>query len=336
MTHRRWSLVFLLVFTTVAASAAGPEPKYRAPRTADGHPDLQGVWNFATGVPLQRPAAFADKKFFTQEEFDKQRDAMRNALGAIAKFAPVENVGLDWIDSKVLVQDLRTSLITYPENGRVPKLLEGVRRVPGVEDFIAILSDSKGGPNPSLLSLLASFGGGKKEGHEDFGMSERCLFGPTTPLLPGLGDNYVQILQGKDHVVLLTDETRRMIALDSRPLPGTRLRSWSGESRGHWEGETLVVETRHLNGRTPSFNGAGTSRDRVVTERFTRGSRNGLEYEATIVDPKTFEDKIVLSFPMARVEARLYESACHEGNYSLSNTLSAARKDEQDAIKTKP
>ena len=115
------------------------------------------------------------------------------------------------------------------------------------------------------------------------------------------------------------------------------MRNWSGESRGHWEGETLVVETRNFNGRTPSFTGAGTSRDKVVTERFTRWrSRDALEYEATIVDPKTFQDKIVLSFPMAKVDAQIYESACHEGNYSLSNMLSAARTEEREATKTSP
>jgi hypothetical protein len=217
----------------------------------------------------------------------------------------------------------------------MPKLLEGVRRVPGVEDFIAILADAKGGPPPGLLSLLAMFGGGKNDGHEDFGAPQRCLFGASTPLVPGLGDNYVQIVQSRDHVVLVRDETRRIVALDGKPRAGTSLRNWSGESRGHWEGETLVVETRNFNGRTPSFNGAGTSRDKVVTERFTRGSKDGLEYAAMIVDQKTFEDKIALSFPMAKVDARIYESACHEGNYSLSNILSGARAEERKAMNTK-
>jgi hypothetical protein len=332
---RTHTFVVAFVLTTAAASAAGPDTQYKAVRTADGRPDLQGVWNFSSGVPLQRPASFADKKLFTKEEFEKQSAVIRNGIAAIVRFAPVENVGLDWMDHTLYVDDLRTSLITYPENGRLPALLEGVRRMPSVEDFIALLNDTKGGgPPPGLASLLAMFGGGKKDSHADFGMSERCLLGPTVPLVPGLGDNYVQILQAKDHVALLTDDFRRIIALDGKAQVGERQRSWSGASKGRWEGETLVVETRNFNNRTPSFAGAGNSHDKVVTERFTRTSKNGLEYQATIVDPTTFQDRVELSFPMARVDARLYESACHEGNYSLPNTLSAARVEERELAQT--
>src|SRR5262245_55289584 len=111
--RRTLSLLLLLVVTGVAAPAFGQQAKYRAPRTEGGQPDLQGMWNYTSGVPLQRPAAFSDKKFFTKEEFDKQRATARNGLGALAKFAPVEAVGLDWIDDAPAVDDLRTSLITY-------------------------------------------------------------------------------------------------------------------------------------------------------------------------------------------------------------------------------
>lgn len=129
--------------------------------------------------------------------------------------------------------------------------------------------------------------------------------------------------------MLLTDHLARIVPLDGRPHVSEKLRSWSGDSRGRWEGDTLVIETRNFNNRTRSFAGAGTSHDKVVTERLTRISQTALEYEATVVDPKTFQDKVVLSFPLARVDARIYESACHEGNYSMKNMLSAARKEEQ-------
>src|SRR5215471_15149830 len=155
--------LFVLLFAalTTAASAAGPESKYQPPRTKDGRPDLQGVWNFASGVPLQRPAKFADRKVFTKEEFDKQREALQNLLRTIAKFMPVQDVGLDWIDYKLYVEDLRTSLITYPENGRLPDLVEGVTRAPGVEEILAALGNAGNGPPPPALgSLLAAFGGG--------------------------------------------------------------------------------------------------------------------------------------------------------------------------------
>ena len=326
---RNSGLLFLLALTTVAASAAGPEPKYKAPRTENGQPELQGVWNYSSDVPLQRPSAVADKKLFTRDELEQHKAAVEKALSTIAKFAPVEAAGLTWLDHTSHVEDLRTSLITYPENGLLPKLLEGVRRVPGVEDFIAALTDPKGGLPPDLL---AGFGGGRKDGPEDLGASERCLPGSEAPFGPGLDNNYMQIVQAKDHVVLLTDGDRRIVPLDGRPRVGEKLRGWSGDSRGHWEGDTLVVETRNFNSRTRSFAGAGTSHDKVVTERFTRVSTNILEYEATIVDPTTFEDKIVLSFPMAKSDSHIYEEACHEGNYSMSNTLSAARKEEQEAV----
>jgi len=320
-----------LVLTAAVASAAGPETKTKAPRTADGRPDLQGVWNFSSGVPLQRPAAFADKKFFTKEEFEKQRATFTNGLAAARRFAPIEAIGVDWIDTTIHVEDLRTSLITYPENGRLPALVEGVTRTPTVEDFLAALSNPKGAPE--IISQLASFGAGRKDSHSDFGPAARCLTVPVVPIMPGLGDDYVQIIQSRDSVALRTDEFVRVITFDGKPPVGERLRSWTGQSRGHWEGETLVVETRNFNNRMQSFAGAGRSLEKVVTERFTRSSQNGMQYAATVVDPKTFQDKVEVSFPMARVDARIYESTCHEGNYSLANALSAARAEEREAMK---
>jgi hypothetical protein len=322
-------VVGALLLTAVGVSAAGPGTKTKALRTAEGQPDLQGVWNFSSGVPLQRPPAFADKKFFTKEEFDKRRATARNGLAAIARFAPVEAVSVDWIDTDIHVDDLRTSLITYPENGRLPPLVEGVSRLPGVEDILSALSDPKSA-DPQLFTQLAAFGVGKKDSHSDLGPAERCLLGPVVPIMPGLGDNYVQIIQSRDQVALRTDAFVRIIALDGKPQVGDKLRSWAGVSRGHWEGDTLVVETRNFSNRAQSFAGAGRSREKVVTERFTRTSQNGIEYAATVVDPKTFQDKVEVSFPMARVDAGIYESTCHEGNYSLPNMLSAARAEERE------
>jgi len=324
------ALLLLVVMAASGMTAAGPDSTYRAPRAHDGHPDLQGVWNFASGVPLQRRAAFGDRTVMTPLEFDKQRAALLTALGAAAKFAPIENVGFDWIDFSLHVDDLRTSLITHPDNGRLPALVDGVRRVPTVEDIIAALTDPRDAPPGGLPSLLAAFGGGgKRDSHQDFNMAERCLTGASVPFQPGVGDNYVQIIQARDTVVLLTDAFRRIIALDGRARVGEKLRSASGVSTGRWDRETLVVDTRHFDGRAPSFAGAGSSRDKIVTERFTRTSARGLEYAATVVDPATFQDSVALAFPMARVDVRLYESACHEGNYSVANTLSGVRKEEE-------
>jgi hypothetical protein len=241
----------------------------------------------------------------------------------------VEAIGLEWLDDSLHVTDLRTSLITYPEDGRLPATFDGVRRLPNFEDLLGLLGGAKEGPPPALASVIAMFTGGKKNSYTDFQPSERCLFGPDVPMVPQLDGNYIQIVQAADHVAIVSDFHRRIVALGKRPPLGDQLRSWSGTSTGRWDGETLIVETRNFNDRTPSFAGAGNSHDKIVTERFTRTVKDGLQYSATVVDPKTFKDRIELSFPMARVDVHIQESACHEGNRSLPNALSAARKEDE-------
>jgi len=327
--NRNCSLLLLLVLTAAGVSAAGPEPKYRTPRTVDGQPDLQGVWNFSSDVPLERPSSVADKKLFTREELEAQKAARKRALATVAKFAPVEAAGVVWLDYEGQIENLRTSLITYPENGRLPTLVDGVRRAAGVDDILAALSDPKGTFPPALASFLA---GGKRDGYQDLSLSERCLGGANLPLAPNLDNNYVQIIQSKGHVVFLTEgaHNARIVPLDGRPYLREPFRSWSGDSRAHWEGETLVVETRNFSRRVQSFAGAGNGTDKMVTERFTRAAGNVIEYEATVLDPKTFTDKVTVSFPLAKSASTIYELACHEGNYSVPNILSGARAEERE------
>jgi hypothetical protein len=318
----------LLVLTAVALSGVGLAAQYQAPRNAHGQPDLEGIWNFSSDVPLERPKEFADKAFFTREELQKQNAARENLLDSLSKLAPVEVADRVWLDYKAQAENLRTSLIIYPENGRMPQLVEGIQRIGGLAAVIS-------GDIPSSRPVRFLFGGIGKDGPEDRGLAERCLAGPNgpPPLLPGFDNNYVQIFQTIDYVALLVDTFHgaRVVPLDGRAQLSEQLRSWSGVSRGHWEGETLVIETRNFNGLTQSFNDSGSSGDKVVTERFTRRSENLLEYEATIVDPKTFRDRIVVSYPMARAGGHIHETACHEGNYSMSNTLSGARAEEKEA-----
>jgi hypothetical protein len=333
-TGRNGSLLLLLVVTAVTASAAGPDTKYKAPHNEYGQPDLRGVWNFSSDVPLERPASADGKNVWSREELEAYKAAKVKTFEMISKVAPVEAVALTWLDYTGRIENLRTSLITYPETGKVPKLVEGARRVPGPDELFAALTDAKGAPPLELLSSIVA--GGSKDGPEDFSPSERCLFAGATPLTPGFDDNYVQIIQAKDHVVLRTEHQTKIVPLDGRPFVSEKLRSWSGDSRGRWDGDSLVIETRNFNRRTRSFAGAGNSLDKVVTERLTRVSKNALEYEATIVDPKTFQDKVVIALPMAAVDAQIYEYACHEGNYSLPMTLAGARKEEQAAMKAAP
>jgi hypothetical protein len=328
MTIARNCLLLLLAAVTAgAASTTAQDTKYKVPRTEAGQPDLRGVWNFSTNVPLERPTAFADKKLFTPEEIEKRKAAQKRALQSIASFAPVEDVGLAWLDNTAHVEDLRTSLITYPENGKLPALVEGVQRLPGPQEVIASLTNGE----PPPPAFLASFGRSKRDGAEDFPPSERCLFAATVPFVPQLDGNYLQIIQAADHVVLLTDATLRLIPLDGRPHLPEPLRGWSGDPRGHWEGDTLVVETSNFNNRTRSFAGAGRPRKgghRTLRPAIGKSPRMRRLRDR---DPATFQDRIVLSFPMGRVDSRIYEDACHEHNYSLTNALSGARTEERAA-----
>jgi hypothetical protein len=331
MTRTLLALVLVALAATSTdaqtAKSTAQAASYRAPRTESGHPDLQGVWNFNTGVPLQRPVRAGDKQTLTREEAAARQDFFRNALGMIAKIAPVEAIGIDWFDNTLHVEDLRTSLITYPATGRLPELVKGVNRMPGIDDFITILGDLKGPPPPALGALFAAFTGGAKNSYTDFMPSERCLFAADVPLMPQLEDNHMQIVQSHDTVILVNDFQRRVINLNAK-APGPQVRTNSGISRGRWEGDTLVVETSNFDGRYPSFSGAGKSTDKVVTERITRTAANRIDYSATVVDKSTFQDRIEMSFPMTLVNARIHEGGCHEGNYSMRNSLHAARLDD--------
>jgi hypothetical protein len=316
----------LLAPTVHATDAA---PKYQAPRNEYGQPDLRGVWNFSSDVPLQRPKDAPDKLTQTRADIEKSNAAREKQLEQYTQ----QGVGAHnvfWLDYKSQVENLRTSLLVYPANGRMPKLVDGVTKIGG---FAAAFKDV-----PGTRPVRFGFGGIGKDGPEDRGLSERCLAadnGP--PFAPGFDNNYLQIFQGRDHVVLLNEQIHdaRTVFLDGRPPLDDELRGWYGYSSGRWDGDTLVIETRNFNGLTQSFDSSGTSYDKVVTERFTRIGDHTVEYEATVVDPKTFTDRFTLVFPMARTDKRIYEFACHEGNYSMEIILGGARKEEEDALQAR-
>jgi hypothetical protein len=311
------------------AAHAADSARYQAPRNEYGQPDLRGVWNFSSDVPLQRSKYTPDKQFQTREDIEKSNAAREKQLEQYTQ----QGVGAHnvfWLDYKSQAENLRTSLLIYPANGRMPKLVDGVTKVGG---FAAAFKDI-----PGTRPVRFGFGGIGKDGPEDRGLSERCIAadnGP--PFAPGFDNNYLQIFQGRGHVVILNEQIHdaRTIFLDGRPLPDDEVRGWYGYSRGHWEGDTLVIDTRNFNGLTQSFDSAGTSYDKVVTERLRRTADDTIEYEATVVDPKTFTDRFTLVFPMAKTDKRIYEFACHEGNYSMEIILSGARKEEADALQAR-
>ena len=230
-----------------------------------------------------------------------------------------------WMENARGKGNVRTSLIVFPKNGRIPPLEAGVENQPGGEIETA-------GQRPVRFVI----GGIGRDGPEDRGLSERCLVGFNSgpPLSPSVYNNNLQIIQNKDHVVILTEMVHdaRIIYLDERPALNESLGLWSGDSRGYWDGDTLVVVTRNFNGLTQSLEGFGTSKSKVLTERFTRLDERTINYEFTIDDPSTFTDKLSAILPMTKVEAQLYEYACHEGNYGMANMLRGARRKEANAV----
>jgi hypothetical protein len=209
----------------------------------------------------------------------------------------------------------------------MPPLVEGVTR-PSVDVILEMRSQGK---IPTELQAFLSRGAQQPSGLQRV---ERCLVGRRARRSPRSGPE-LRADHSRQDVRRVPADTDRRIAAGGRPPLSKNFRTWSGDARAHWEGDTLVVETRNFNRRTRSFSGAGLATEKVVTERFTRRSATLLDYEATIIDPKTFTDKVVIAFPMALRDSRIYENACHEHNYSLANSLSALRKAERDATAAK-
>ena len=279
-----------------------------APRNADGHPDLQGVWFFGTLTPLERPADVAGRTHLNDEE-----------IAAIEKRAASrpESFGLFGDKSKYAF-DKRTSLIVDPADGKVPA------RTPAGEKRQAERDAARrAAENP-----------------EDLPVYERCILGFNAgpPIIPGGYNQNIQLFQTGDYFVILNEMVHdsRIVPLDGRPHLPTDLRQWKGDSRGRWEGDTLVVTSTNfmslgtgtlmLDGNL-ARTGIGWSPDENLTliERFKRADSDTLIYEFTITDPTVWAKPWTASIPMARSDSRIYEYACHEGNYDMMNILSGTR-----------
>jgi hypothetical protein len=310
--------------TAVKANTAAKT--YTPPRTQDGQPDLQGVWDYRSLTPMERPAELADKAVLTDEElaaFEKRtnegRDKDRRDGSADADVGRAYNQF--WWDFGNKVTGNRTSLIVDPPDGKIPPLTpEGQKRTAARRNF------QDGGPRTE-----GSIGRGF-DSYDDRPLQERCLSwsvsGP--PMVPGAYNNNVQLLQTKDSVVIINEmiHDHRIIPLDGRPHLDANIRQWMGDSRGHFEGNSLVVETTNFTNKT-NFRG-GTENLRL-TERFTRVGPNQLSYEFTVDDPAVFTRSWTALIPMTKSGEQIYEYACHEGNYAMSNGLSGARNNEKNA-----
>jgi len=331
---------YLLVLTTLIApiglSIAQTADDFVVPRTEWGQPDLQGVWNFSSNTPMQRPERFGTQEFLTPEEFKQDRarqEARREAADAAAARLVVNpdappagsNPGGYndfWVESAGIGENIRTSHIVYPLNGRVPPRVEGA----------PIQRGGLGPDIPGERPVRYTVGGIAKDGPEDRGLSERCIVGFNSgpPFNPSLYNNNVQIFQNQDHAVILTEmiHDARIVPLDGRPSIDEDIRLWSGDSRGHWDGDTLVVVTRNFSELLGSYGGSGTGRNKTLTERFNRVNFDTVNYEWTIEDPSTFTDKFSAIVPMTKVAGQLYEYGCNEGNYGMVNILRGERMEE--------
>ncbi|MBU2097358.1 MAG: hypothetical protein KKD00_01240 [Gammaproteobacteria bacterium] len=315
----------MLTLAPVTAQQSGS-----AARNEFDQPVLQGYWSFATLTPLQRPASMADKTFMTREEATAfEQSVLGNRAASFEREPDGLNIGYNdfWDEWGNGVGDnLRTSIIVSPANGRIPELTEGavLQRSSASED---VLSE-----RPARFLL----GGISKDNPEDRGLSERCLvgFNSSPPMLPSKYNNNMQLLQFSDHVVLITEmiHDARIIPLDNRPYPDPVITPWAGVSRGYWEGDTLVVNTRNFTDKIASLSQPyaawGSAKNMQLEERFSLNENGSLVYEFTIDDPATFVEPIKGIIHMQRSPDRIYEYACHEGNYAMPGILAGARQSE--------
>ncbi len=307
--------VFAFVITTPRVTAAQSSEAETAPRTSWGAPDLQGVWDFRTATPLERPEEFAGKDFLSDEEAAEVVEQTAQRWISLAEGSDTDPGAYNqfWFDYGTSVtEDRRTSLIVDPPDGRIPARRPAAQRL--TEEQRAYRRD-----HPA-------------DSWADRGIAERCILGFNAgpPMEPRAYNNHMQLFQTPDHVVILTEMVNdsRVIPLDGRPHLRRDMRQWRGDSRGHWEDDTLVVETRNFTNKT-SFRGSGP-RMRLV-ERLTRIDADTLLYEYTVDDPETFERGWSVAMPMLLAEAPLFEYACHEGNYGMEGILAGHRADERKA-----
>jgi hypothetical protein len=307
------------VFAQAAESPAAA--KGTLARLSNGRPDLQGIWGFATVTPLQRPKEFAGREVLTAEEKAKLEDqAVRDQF--VDRAPPSGNPGTYnrfWVDAGTkVVATGRTSLIVDPPDGRVPPLTpHGQQRAAAIDERAKIAA-----------------------GPEDLTTWDRCILGFNAgpPMIGGGYNAYVQLVQTSDYVVLFTEMVHdaRIIPLKGRPSLPSHFHHWRGDSRGRWDGDTLVVETRNFRTEgtgTLSLRGLGLSGDENLhlTERFRRLDANTLLYEYTVDDPTVWTRPWTVSMTMQQSDGAIYEYACHEANYGMRGILAGARAEERFA-----
>jgi len=314
----RIACVVVVILAIQAVDQVGAQDQVR--RTPWGDPDLEGIWTNATLTPLQRPPELASKEFLTPEEaaqFQRSRIEQTNADRPL----PPGQVGayndVFFERGTSIVRSRRTSLVVDPPDGRIPALTPDAQKKVEARQKREAVSPA--------------------DGPEDRWLTERCiLFGATVPMLPEPYNNNYRIIQSPGFVTILVEMNHdaRIIPLDGRAHLASGIQQWTGDSRGRWEGTTLVVETTNLKFNHQSrfgvgyLNGLSDERLRVV-ERFTIADANTLTYRATVEDPSVFVRPWTVEVSMARTAGPLFEVGCHEGNYGMFNILSGHRAEER-------
>jgi hypothetical protein len=310
-------LIAALFFLPIQGAGQTPAKPWTPKRTPDGQPDLQGFWSNSSITPMERPAALAGKEFYTeQEQAENEKRAQIpqsvTVLGGTLAHYDFVQFGLDLTQAKRAVTR-RTSLVVDPPDGKIPPLTPEARKRAADRSEARKRSGAYDGP-------------------ENRGLQERCILtgaeGP--PMLPEAYNSNLQIIQAPGYVAILQEEIHdvRIIPLNGRPHIGPGLRQLRGDSRGRWEGQTLIVDTTNFTDRT---NFRGSSEALHLVERFTRLDEDTILYQFTVEDPATWAQPWTAEIPMTKIEGPLYEFACHEGNYGLANSLSAARAQEKAA-----
>jgi hypothetical protein len=299
--------VALAIF--IASGVAG------AQTTPWGDPDLQGVWSNQTPVPLERPAALAQKPYFTpaeaaEAEKNALASALKNVAAEIATSGEFNEVWLESGKGKVN-RHLRTSLVADPPDGRIPFTAEGRARWAATPHLATERMTGK---------RLAA------DSPEDRALQERCITSDNM-FVPAFYNSYHQIVQAPGYVVIMSENMHdtRVIPLDRRPRLGVDIRQWLGDARGRWEGRTLVVETANFNDKRRF---QGSTQDVRLVERFTRLDHDAIAYQLVVTDPKTYSRPWTLENTLWRSDEPLFEVACHEGNYGLASILAGARATE--------
>jgi hypothetical protein len=309
---------------TTRAKPTAPTKPWTPPRTAWGDPDLHGIWNNATSTPLQRRTPDG-KPVLTDEEaaqfaeelaFDLTRDRRDGGAQADVNRAYNEH----WMDPKRLeiTADRRTSLITDPPDGRIPPLVP--------------LTPEREKRRIARAEAARRFNDGLPNSYLDGGLPFRCIIRTDRPpYLPIIYNNTFQIFQSPGYVVISVEmiHSARIIPVDGRPHIGSTLRQWLGDSRGRWEGNTLVVETTNFRPDDGVVYGDADPETFRIVERFSRVDPNTIHYTFTVDDPRTWTRPWTAMIPWNKTEDQLYEYACHEDNYDMVHMLAGARAREK-------